>query len=89
MRRGQRRADRPENQRRPQGNKAAVRVCCRSASRRVPTKDESGVSVPQHYATKDCAETTDPPLVISDTQRLSLAFGSFAATLRTCAVRDM
>jgi hypothetical protein len=35
MRRGQRRADRPENQRQPQGNKAAVQLPCRSASRRV------------------------------------------------------
>ena len=35
MRRGQRRADRPENQRQPQGNKAAAQLRCRSASRRV------------------------------------------------------
>ncbi len=41
MRRGQRRADRPENQRQPQGNKAAVQVCCRSASRRVRQRTEA------------------------------------------------
>jgi hypothetical protein len=75
MRRGQRRADRPENQRQPQGNKAAVQVCCRSASRRVSTRDGSGVPVPQRFAMRDCAATVAPPSVRSDTQRLSLAFG--------------
>jgi hypothetical protein len=83
MRRGQRRADRPENQRQPQGNKAGVQVCCRSASRRVRQWTDA-VCPPRNILQREIVQTH---ILYSElyrnTQRLSLTFGSFAAALRT------
>jgi hypothetical protein len=51
MRRGQRRADRPENRCQPRGNKAAVQALLSVGFSTRLARDGSGVSALQHYTT--------------------------------------